>query len=110
MRNKFKDLGTVDTQENGLPAEISDLKAGTVGVTVDVSTSPAWSGTWVLQISNDGSTFVQAPTSSGGVTATGTGAKSYPLEVAAKQVRLVCTSYSAGLASAYLGGEELPAE
>jgi hypothetical protein len=110
MRNVFKSLGTVDDVENGNAVEISGLKAGTVNVLVDVSTSPAWNGTWVLQISADGVYWAQAPTTAGGVTATGTASKAYHLEGAAKQIRLIGTVHVAGSAVAALSGEELPAD
>jgi len=107
MSNWFKTLGTVDAQENGDAVDISHLKPGTVSVTVDCSTSPAWNGTWVVQASNDGTTWVQAPTTAGSVTGTGTASKGYHLECAAHYLRLICSTYTAGSATGFVGGESL---
>lgn len=105
MSLSFKNLGTVDAQEDGTAVDISHMKVGTVGVTVVCSTSPAWNATWKIQVSNDGTNYVQAPTTAGGVTATGTGDKAYRLECAFKYMRLICSAYTAGSAVGYVSGE-----
>lgn len=107
MANFFGDLGTVDDVENGSALDISHLKGGTVGVTVACGTSPAWNGTWIVQVSNDGSNWAQAPTTAGSVTATGTASKGYHLECAFKQIRLICSVHVAGSAVGYVSGEPL---
>lgn len=108
-QNVFIDLGTVDAQENGDAKDISCLKPGTVNVAVSCSTSPAWNGTWALQIANndDMDEWVTAPTSDGGVTGTSTGSKAYHLPGSARAMRLICSSYTAGSASAWVSGEKL---
>lgn len=106
-RNVFKTVGTVDTTESTDGTDISTLKAGTVAVTVSCSTSAAWSGTWVLDVSNNGTNWAPGPTSKGGVTSTSTADKCWPIDSAFKLVRLRCSSYSSGSATAVLSGESL---
>lgn len=88
----------LDEVEAGAPVDISDLKSGTVNVTVVVTATC----TAKVMVSGDGTNFVVAP-GTNSFTASGV----YAIVGAFKQARLDVTSVSGGSAIGYLSGETL---
>lgn len=101
--NRFLDLGTIDAAEAGDPVSVATVKAGNANVTVTASTSPAWDGTAVVEISHNDVDFVEAPTTTGNDPSQADTSFCYIVPCSCSQVRVRCSEHTAGSVSAYLG-------
>ena len=100
-------LGDFSSAVAGTAVDVSSLTPGTVTVTMEISTSPAWTGTVVIEQSMDGSSWAPCTASTSTLTTTGC----FVVPVAAKAIRASTATadggaYSAGSAYLRYGGRQ----